>query len=89
MKAWRVITSIWNIAHILPGIGIMYHGNIAIKRNTNSPVNIFPKSLNAKLSGLAISSTMVNIKFIGAKAMPKGWTKKDLKYPQGPLIFTL
>ena len=35
MKAWSVITNMWNIAHILPGIGIMYHGKIAIKRNTN------------------------------------------------------
>ena len=89
MKAWSVITNMWNIAHILPGIGIMYHGKIAIKRNTNSPVNMFPNSLSARLNGFAISSTMVNTKLIGASAIPKGCTKNDLKYPPGPLIFTL
>ena len=67
----------------------MYQGNIAINRNTNSPVNIFPKSLKAKLNGLAISSTIVNTKFIGARAIPKGWTRNDLKYPPSPLFFTL
>jgi len=67
MNACKVITKIWNIAHKLPGIGMMYHGNNAISKNTNSPVNIFPKSLNAKLSGLANSSTKVNIKLTGAK----------------------
>ena len=60
------------MAHILPGMGIIYHGKIAIRRKTNSPVNILPKSLNAKLNGFAISSTIVSTKLIGAKAIPKG-----------------
>ena len=77
MNACSVITKIWNIAHKLPGIGIMYHGNKAISKNTNSPVNIFPKSLSAKLNGLANSSTNVSTKFTGAKYIPKGCTIND------------
>ena len=46
---------------------MMYHGNRAISKNTNSPVNIFPKSLSAKLSGLANSSTSVKTKLTGAR----------------------
>ena len=72
IKACNVITKMWNIAHKLPGIGIMYQGSSAINKKTNSPVNIFPNNLKAKLNGLASSSTIVRIKLIGANQIPNG-----------------
>ena len=72
INACNVITNMWKIAHILPGIGIIYQGSMAINKKTNSPVNIFPNNLRARLKGLAISSTIVKIKLIGARAIPKG-----------------
>ena len=68
----------WKIAHRLPGIGIKYHGKIAISKNTSSPVNIFPKRRRARLNGFANSSTSVRMKFIGARYIPVSYTHLTL-----------